>query len=445
MKFILPTLFVLCSFTSALAQNLYFPPTTNNFWARTSPMSLGWGVGEISDLYDFLDSTDTKAFIVLKDGRMVLEKYFDGFTRNDTWYWASAGKCLTSVAMGVAQQKGVLSIEDRSSDYLGQGWTSAPLFRENRIKVRNQISKNTGLNEDSTDCTLTSCQPYRAPAGTRWAYPDAPYTLSISVIDAATGGRLNDFVAGEIHGPTGMDGEYRNVNFNRVYYSTPRSMARFGLLIQNDGYWDTNPILSDTAYFNAMLRSSSNENLSYGYLWWLNGYASHRLPQIPFLIDGPLLPDAPSSTVAALGKNGQILNVVKDQGLVLLRMGANPDLNTQLPVATEYNNEIWKRMNDIICPTGNVQGAVGNYQLTTTGGTDGALVAQPNPVVDEVRLTGALVQAERYEVELWNVQGSLLQSWTNRDRLDLSAWSPGVYYLRVRSGADRAFLRLVKP
>jgi CubicO group peptidase (beta-lactamase class C family) len=63
----------------------------------------------------------------------------------------------------------------------------------------------------------------------------------------------------------------QNVGFNNIYFSTARSMARFGLLNLNKGIWDTVPILNDTNYFTEMTTTSQDMNRSYGYLWWLNG------------------------------------------------------------------------------------------------------------------------------------------------------------------------------
>ena len=71
---------ILLSFTLFLfhqnskAQKLYFPPTsfTAN-WDTISPNSLGWCLPKIDSLYSFLEQENTKGFMVLKDGKIVLE------------------------------------------------------------------------------------------------------------------------------------------------------------------------------------------------------------------------------------------------------------------------------------------------------------------------------------------------------------------------------------
>jgi hypothetical protein len=74
------------------AQALYFPPIAGNTWDTLSPAALGWCSSGIDSLYDYLGQRNTKAFILLKDGKIVLERYFGSFTVDSLWYWASAGK-----------------------------------------------------------------------------------------------------------------------------------------------------------------------------------------------------------------------------------------------------------------------------------------------------------------------------------------------------------------
>jgi len=121
MKSIIILLFVYVFMLSGTnAQNLYFPPVNNNaYWDTVSPASLGWCTNKIDTLYNYLQQENSRAFIVLKDGKIVLEKYFGSFTKDSLWYWASAGKTLTSFLIGKAQEDGLLSINDTTSKYLG--------------------------------------------------------------------------------------------------------------------------------------------------------------------------------------------------------------------------------------------------------------------------------------------------------------------------------------
>jgi CubicO group peptidase (beta-lactamase class C family) len=270
----------------------YFPPLSGDTWETTNISSLGWNATALNDLFTYLESKHTKAFIVIRNGRIVTEKYFGTFTMDSIWYWASAGKTMTSLLIGIAQKEGLLSISDKTSKYLGNGWTSLPQDKENLITIRNQLSMTTGLDDAGTDedCTLPSCLTYKADAGARWAYHNAPYTILDKVIENVAGKSYNAYFQEKIRDRIGMKGLWIPVGYNNVYYSNARSMARFGLLLLNKGKWDQTMILSDTTYFADQTTSSQNINLSYGYLTWLNGKASYMLPHYRTYLMGRWFP-----------------------------------------------------------------------------------------------------------------------------------------------------------
>jgi len=176
------------------AQPLYFPPISSTAtWETTDPATLEWCPERINNLYAFLEQENTKGFIILKDGKIVLEQYFGTFTNQSPWYWASAGKTITAFLVGKAQEENLLNINDRTSIYLGEGWTNCTLAQENNITIKNQLTMTSGLDDGviDDDCTDPICLEYIADAGTRWAYHNAPYTLLDDVLQSATTVNLN--------------------------------------------------------------------------------------------------------------------------------------------------------------------------------------------------------------------------------------------------------------
>jgi CubicO group peptidase (beta-lactamase class C family) len=339
---------------TAITDKFYFPPIGSSEWATTSPESLGWNITNLQPLYDFLQAQDTRAFIVLKNGRLVLEKYFGqnltntaAFSQSSQWYWASAGKTLTGFVVGKAQQEGLLSINNKSSQYLGTGWTSAPLAKEALITVRHQLNMTTGLDDGVTDVdnTTPASLQYKADAGTRWAYHNAAYTLLQKVVGNASGQTFTTYFDAKLKSKIGMDGQWVSNGYLNVYYSTARSMARFGLLILNKAKWGSEDILGDSVYYNAMISNSQNLNLSYGYLWWLNGQASAMVPGSQVVFPTSLAPNAPADMFAAMGKNGQLINVVPSKGLVVIRMGDNANNSA---VSISLQNDLWQKLNAVV-------------------------------------------------------------------------------------------------
>ena len=222
--------------------SLYFPPTSGDTWQTSTPESLGWDTNKIDALYNFLDDGSTRAFLVLKDGKIVLEHYagkdilnISDFTKNSKWYWASAGKTLTVFLVGQAIADGYLNLSDKSSKHMGN-WTMLTKEQEDKITVRHQLTMTTGLDDSgNSDCTDQTCLTYKANPVERWAYHNAPYTLLDSVIQGATQQVFDDYFNTTLRDPIGMDGEWTYLDYNHVYLSTARSMARFGLLVLNDG------------------------------------------------------------------------------------------------------------------------------------------------------------------------------------------------------------------
>lgn len=417
------------------AQELYFPPTVGNTWATTDPASLGWCTDQIPALYDFLEGSNSKAFIVLKDGRIVLEQYFGTFTADSSWYWASAGKSLTAFMVGLAQQQGYLDIDEPSNTYLGEGWTSCTPEQEAAITIRNHLTMTTGLDDTNGefDCTDPECLTYLTEPGSRWSYYNAPYTLLDGVLEGATGQNLNNYIFANLTSTTGLTGLFVQLGYNNVFLSRARSMARFGLLAQNGGNWNGTPILTDEAYFTAMTTPSQALNPAYGYLWWLNGQASYLLPGIQLQLPGSLMPDAPSDIYAAMGKNGQIINVSPSTGLVVVRMGNLPD---GLFVPNVYNNEIWQQLNAVICTP------------TAVNDTDHEepLLLYPNPVED--RLTIALPSGTgAADVRILDAVGRTVcqhqVSGTNAE-IDTKALTAGSYRCLLETADGRRVQGFVK-
>jgi CubicO group peptidase (beta-lactamase class C family) len=419
--------------TTSKSQDLYFPPISSAAsWDTISPSSLGWCLNKVDNLYDYLEQTDTKGFIVLKDGKIVLEKYFGTFTKDSLWYWASAGKTITSFLVGKAQEENYLSITDTSSKYLGVGWTNCTSAQEDKIKIRNQLTMTSGLEDGvpNNHCTLDTCLNYLANAGTRWAYHNAPYTLLESVITKATGNPINAYTQTKLKTKTGMTGAWAYVDYDNVFFSKARSMARFGLLMQNNCVWNNDTLLYDSTYINQMINTSQTHNLSYGYLWWLNGKSSHMLPTSQIVFPGSYAPAAPSDMFAGLGKNGQILSVSKSLGLVVVRMG-NQVTGAEVP--TQLCNSIWEKLNAVMCNSTSIN------EINSSRNT---ISIFPNPTYTEINIIDS--SAESFKLELINANGQIIMKEQNKSKIDISNLNNGLFYINIKKGQLNYIYKVIK-
>jgi CubicO group peptidase (beta-lactamase class C family) len=416
------------------SQSLYFPPVSNSAnWDTVSPESLGWCVSNIDSLFGFLEQQNSKAFIVLKDGKIALEKYFGTFTKDSIWYWASAGKSLTSFLIAKAQEEGFLKITDTSSKYLGVGWTNCSLLQENKISILNQITMTTGLDDGVTDnhCTDKSCLVFKANAGTRWSYHNAPYTLLEKVITTVTNKPINTYTASKLSLKTGINGAWLTTGYNNVFYSKPRNMARFGLLFQNNCVWNGEPILIDTNYIKQMTNSSQNINPAYGYLWWLNGKSSYMVPTLQTSFPGSLAPQAPADMFAAIGKNGQIISISKSKGLVVVRVGDAPGNFGEVP--TVFLNQIWQKLNAVICDKTNLQNLENDLS---------EINVFPNPVNNQLNIFG--FNKSNYAIEIYNTIGQVQLSVNNINTVDVSDLAKGIYFVKIQVENQSKIMKFVK-
>jgi CubicO group peptidase (beta-lactamase class C family) len=179
---------------------------------------------------------------------------------------------------------------------------------------------------------------------------------------------------------------------NGVFYSKPRSMARFGSLILRKGLWDNKQLLMDSNYFHDMTNTSQNLNQSYGYLWWLNGKSSFRLPGTVFQVPGKLIPQAPDDMFCGLGKYDQKLYIWPKENIVIIRMGNAAD-SSDVPIALD--TLLWKALDKVFCHSTAI------HSITWK---ESALEIYPNPMADELEL---ITTSEIKEIHWSDMKGTL--------------------------------------
>lgn len=322
---------------------MYFP--SDNEWDTKSFSSLGWNESALQPLLDFLIQKNTRSFMIIVNGRIVIEEYFNGHTPATTWQWNSAGKTLVATTTGIAQQEGLLNINNKVSDYLGTGWTSEPAEKENLITVRHLLSMTTGIN-DANNLVIKPNLTYLSDAGTRWSYHNV-FQLLMDVVADAGSQDFETYFNSILKDKIGMDGYWNNGVIFKIYHSNTRSMARFGLLALNKGKWMSEQVVNES-FFTESTSPSQNINPSYGYLWWLNGKTSYMVPGSQTVFQGTLVPNAPSDMFAAMGAEDQRIYVIPEKNMVVVRMGDASDPQNPSFALSGFDNDLWERINAVI-------------------------------------------------------------------------------------------------
>ena len=142
------------------------------------------------------------------------------------------------------------------------------------------------------------------------------------------------------------------------------------------------------------------------------------VPYSQIVFNGSISPDAPSEMYAAMGKNGQFINIVQSEDLVWVRMGDAP-VNDLVPFI--LNNEIWQHLNQLECQSG---GVFENEFLSEVKLT-------PNPASDYIEVNTASPMAN---LRLEDIRGNLIELkavQATYSKLDLSDLEVGTYFLRL--------------
>ena len=158
-----------------------------------------------------------------------------------------------------------------------------------------------------------------------------------AVLEEATGGSPSDLAERALFEPIGMDDSTMSTDAagNTLTFmglqTTCLDLARFGYLMLRGGAWDGEQVVSADFVEQATAVSSTELNAGYGYLFWLNHRGRIGSPALATsgedsaaIADGQLVPEAPEDVFWALGFNDQVVAVIPSEGIVAVRMGAEP-------------------------------------------------------------------------------------------------------------------------
>lgn len=311
-------------------------------WEAVTPEEAGIDRAVLDSMAEKAVAAQSDCLLVVRDGRLVAEWYWDGMDPEAPQEVWSASKSFTSTFIGMASDDGDLDVGDEASEYIPQ-WQGTPA---EEVTVANLLSNDSGRHYDyQTDYIEMAAKAQDktafavglgqdAPPGEVWAYNNSAIQTLEGVFEAATGEDMADFAQRRLFEPTGMADTSlkRDVAGNPLAFmgiqSTCRDMARFGHLMLRGGEWDGERIVSED-WVEAATDSSQQLNAGYGWLWWVNdfgpqegdqvsvGEGAAKLPAEP----GHLVEGAPEDMFYAQGMGGQVIAVDPGSETVVVRMG----------------------------------------------------------------------------------------------------------------------------
>lgn len=420
---------VICLISVALtAQVSYYPPVPvgSGAWETVNPSDIGWCTDKLDELYIDLETNGTEAFIILKDGRIAVERYFGPGAAGTNYFWNQAGHPLVAFIAGMSRELRGLDITRPTSNFIGT-WTSAPSAKESLITVADQLSMTTGLDNTNLNCRTPDCLTYVADAGTRWALHNGPFELVDEVIEETfgPGQGLNFQVGARLLPAMGIVPQFFPGN---GFFGKAREAARVGLVLLAEGKWETTDIVADKDYIKEMMSSSSTSNPSYGYGTWINGQSSYQTPDSGGSQNGSFNPNAPADMVSGIGFQGAFIDIIPSRKLVVVRFGSSVNVQ-QIPL--DLHRDMWSKLSEVLCNPVDVDEPTIDENL-----------AFPNPFNKVIQIPNSTIENS---VKLMDLSGRVVLSDNNVTELQTGHLPKGIYLLEVTDAdSNRLIKKMIK-
>jgi CubicO group peptidase (beta-lactamase class C family) len=277
-----------------------------------SSRGMRWGLDE------YIAANRVSGLLVLKNGRIALERYALGSTPRTRWMSMSIAKSITSTLIGAAIHDGsITSLDDPVSKYL----ISLSGTAYDGVTVRQILTMTSGVkwNETYTDPTsdrreLLAAQvaqlpgaalaamtrlPRVAEPGTRFNYSTGETLIAGYLLREAVGMSLSEYLSAKIWKPLGMesvatwwldmDARYDGREIGGSGFSaTLRDYARFGQFFMSGGRIRGESILPtgwmEEAGSQRLVRPAAGQQ--YGYMWWPMDSTAHAIHAGAFAAEG---------------------------------------------------------------------------------------------------------------------------------------------------------------
>ena len=294
-----------------LRQGVASPPVAeDDFWRSAHPAESGVDTTALARHQALCERTEAHACLVVHRGRLVQEWYGPRF--EPPTYAMSSTKSVTSLLVGMLIDDGrIRSLDARACEYLRE-WCDGV---RGRVTLRHLLTMTSGLYmlpsaqsvgfARDKNAHVLRLEPGAEP-GTRWAYSNEGAQLLSPILDRAAGEPIQEYARRRLFEPLGMRHSRLRVDSAGHAWTyadmetTPRDLARIGVLMAQGGVWRGRRIVS-AEWVAASTRPSQTLNPGYGLLWWL-------FPEV--------------RGFAALGYLDTNVNVLPERELVVVRVQA---------------------------------------------------------------------------------------------------------------------------
>ena len=292
----------------------------------------------------YLEDHETVAYLVIQDGKVLYEEYWDGYGTESLSNIFSATKSIVSLLIGIAIDQGKInSVNDPIGKYLKE------FSRDQRgeISIKNLLTMSSGLDWDeaySSPISVTTKAYYGKnlrevstdqqlveKSGIRFRYQSGNTQLLSFILEEATGETISKYAERMLWKPMqatqpalwSVDKKDGDEKAFCCFNTNARDIARFGQLILNNGRWNGKQLVSEkyireaTKAASEILNEEKTEALNfYGYQFWILPYSGMNIPYMR-------------------GHLGQYVYSIADKNAVVVRLGRLKDKIKQEPITLD--------------------------------------------------------------------------------------------------------------
>lgn len=313
-------LFTAATFAQNKKSKTSFPGAT---WQLISkPEAEGFSTAELLKAKQYADSINTAAVMVVVHGKLVYQ-WGEVATKYNTH---SIRKSFLSAFYGKYVKQGLINMDATMADL---GIDDAPPLTEEEKKatVRDCLKARSGVYHaalyESAGMKKLKPAQHSEKAGIHWYYNNWDFNVLGTIFEKLTNKKIFETIDEDIAKPIGMedyspaDGSYvsgeESIHQAYPFRVTARDLARFGLLMLNNGNWNGKQVI-EKAWVEESTRYHSDATLyssdGYGYLWWV----SRDFNKFPHLQNVKL----PEGTYSARGAGGHYVLIIPDYDMVIV-------------------------------------------------------------------------------------------------------------------------------
>lgn len=283
---------------------------------------------------EYLEDHETVAYLIIQDGKVLYEEYWDGYGTESHSNIFSATKSIVSLLIGVAIDEGkISSINEPVGNYLDE-------FKDDKrgqITIKDLLTMSSGLDWEETYSSPTSIttkayygkklrevatdQNLVEKPGVRFRYQSGNTQLLAFIVEKASGETLSKYAERKLWKPMqatqtalwSVDKKEGDEKAFCCFNTNARDVARFGQLVLNNGKWNANQLVSES-YIQEATKAASyllNGNKTaplnfYGYQFWVLPYQNMNIPYMR-------------------GHRGQYIYSIAEKNAVVVRLGKQKD------------------------------------------------------------------------------------------------------------------------